>query len=88
MNNAVVDCASNFVEDTDEPYTVESWFFAQDGNVELSTGMTDYINSSVVNALDHFQSDTLGSFFDETDYVGAVPSAEEDWTEGWTFRPL
>jgi len=88
MNNTVVDCASNFVEDTDEPYSVESWFLAQDGNVELSTGMSDYINSSAVNALDYFQPETLGPFFDETDYIGAVPSAEEDWTEGWTFRPL
>jgi len=88
MNNSVVDCASNFVEDTDEPYTVESWFSAQDGNVELSTGMTDYINSPAVNALDHFAPQGLGSFFDKVDYVGAVPSAEADWTEGWTFRPL
>lgn len=88
MNNSVVDCATNFIEETDEPYTVESWFTAQDGNTELVTGMTDYINSSEVNTLQYFEPETLGSFFDETDYVGAVPSVEEDWTAGWTFRPL
>lgn len=87
MNNTVLDCASSYIEDTDEPWTVEAWFIAQDGNTELDTGMTDYVNSSSVNAMSAFDPQSLGDFFDEADYVGAVPSEEEDWTEGWTFRP-
>ena len=88
MNNSVVDCETNFIEDTGEAFTVEAWFTAQDGNEELVTGMTDYINSSAVNAVPAFDASSLGSFFDSVDHVGAVPSAEADWTEGWTFRPL
>jgi hypothetical protein len=88
MKNSVVDCTTNFVEDAGEAFTVESWFSAQDGNEELVTGMTDYINTTAVNALDSTDPTTLGSFFEAADYVGAVPNAGEDWTEGWTFRPL
>lgn len=88
MNSTVVDCSTSFVEDSGEAFTVQAWFEAQDDNVELDTGMTDYINSSAVNALNAYDTEALGSFFDAADYVGAVPSAEADWTEGWTFRPL
>ncbi len=88
MTNTVVDCETSFIEDMDGPWLVGEWFDAQDGNVELDTGMTDYINSSVVNALESLDPTSLGSFFDAADYVGAVPGAGEDWTEGWTFRPL
>ena len=87
MTNSVVDCNTNFVADSDEPWTVEEWFNAQDGNVELDTGMTDYVNTSAVNAVDPLDPSTMGPWFDATDYAGAVPSVEEDWTEGWTFRP-
>ena len=87
MNNSVVDCDTNFIEDAGEAFTVESWFTEQDGNVELATGMTDYINSPAVNALQATDPTSLGSYFEEADYVGSVPSAEEDWTAGWTFTP-
>lgn len=88
MNNSVVDCETNFGESADDPWTVEEWFLAQDGNVEMATGMSDYVNSSAVNALQATDPTTLDAFFDAAEYVGAVPSEEEDWTEGWTFRPL
>jgi len=91
MNNSVVDCNLNFEDDTvenNEAWAAEAWFSAQDGNIELDTGMTDYLNSDAVNALDAFDSESLGNFFDDAEYVGAVPGADTDWTEGWTFRPL
>lgn len=87
MNNSVVDCEVNFIEEAGEAFTAEAWFDAQDGNTILDTGMDDYINSTAVNNISHFEPETLGPWFDETDYIGAVPSAEEDWTEGWTFAP-
>jgi len=86
MNNSVVDCDPNFVEETDEAFTVEAWFTAQDGNTELVTGMTDYINSSAVNGVSGMDVSSMGSFFDATDYVGAIPSSAADWTEGWTYK--
>lgn len=87
MNNSVVDCDTNFIVDTGEAFTVEDWFLAQGGNTELTTGMTDYINTTAVNDIEHFEPESLGSWFDETDYVGAVSSAQADWTAGWTFNP-
>lgn len=87
MNNSVVDCSKNFVEDTDEAYTVEAWFTGQDGNTETSINMTDYINTSDVNALSAFDPTQLGSFFDAASYVGAVKDSDSDWTEGWTYKP-
>jgi len=86
MNNSVVDCDPNFVEETDEAFTVEAWFTAQDGNTELVTSMTDYINSSAENGVSGMDVSSMGSFFDATDYVGAVPSSAADWTEGWTYK--
>jgi hypothetical protein len=88
MTNTVVDCKKSFIEDMDGPWLVEEWFDAQDGNVELDTGMTNYVNSTEVNALESLDPTSISSFFDEADYVGAVPSTSEDWTAGWTFRPL
>jgi len=87
MTNTVLDCETSFIEDMDGPWTVQAWFDAQDGNTELDTGMTDYINSSAVNALDSYDATQISSFFKAADYVGAVPSADADWTEGWTYRP-
>lgn len=87
MNNSVVDCETNYIEDAGEAFTVEAWFEAQDGNTMLETGMSDYINSTAVNNINHFETESLGPWFDETDYVGAVPGAGEDWTAGWTFTP-
>ena len=75
MNNSVVDCNLNFEDDTvenNEAWAAEAWFSAQDGNIELDTGMTDYLNSDAVNALDAFDSESLGNFFDDAEYVGAV----------------
>jgi hypothetical protein len=87
MNNSVVDCSTNFIEDAGEAFATGDWFLAQDGNVELDTGMTDYINSSAVNALQGMDTSSMSSFFDSTDYVGAVPNAEADWLQDWTFQP-
>jgi hypothetical protein len=87
MNNSVVDCTTNFIEDAGEAFTTEAWFSAQDGNTELSTSMTDYINSSAVNAESAFDASSLGSFFDSVDYIGAVPDTDSDWTDGWTYKP-
>jgi len=88
MDYSVVDCDTNFIEEDGDPFTVQAWFEAGSGNVELDTGMTDYINSDAVNALMAVDPDTVDSWFDSTDYRGAVESSANDWTEGWTFRPL
>jgi hypothetical protein len=86
MTNSRINCTTNFREEADDNFTVQSWFEAQAGNSTGATGMTsaNYVNSSLINGLPAAtQSD---SFFDNTDYIGAVKDAASDWTVGWTFK--
>jgi hypothetical protein len=83
MTNSVVECTTNFREESGDNFTVQAWFEGQAGNVATSTGMTSYINSAVVNALT--PATQTDSFFDQTTYVGAVKDSASDWTAGWTF---
>ena len=85
MTNSRVDCPVNFREEAGDNFPVQAWFEAQAGNSVGATGMTDYINSALVNALS--PATQTDAFFDRTDYIGAVKDAATDWTQGWTFRP-
>ena len=85
MNNSVVDCDVNFGESVDDNWSVETWFTSQAGNTATQTNLVDgYINSSAINAMPAAVLDD--PFFDKVDYIGAVPDAARDWTQGWTFR--
>jgi hypothetical protein len=85
--NSLFDCATPFTPATGDNWDTETWFKAQAGNLVGSSGITtDYRNTATVNARPaaDLSSD---SFFDKTDYIGAVKDAANDWTLGWTFRP-
>lgn len=86
MDYSVVDCETSFIEEDGDPFTVQAWFESGSGNVELETGMTDYINSDAVNALMAVDPDSIDSWFDSAAYRGAVESSADDWTSGWTYN--
>ncbi|MFZ8928413.1 MAG: hypothetical protein ACO2YY_04380 [Pseudohongiellaceae bacterium] len=88
MDHSIVECETNFIEESGDPWTVKAWFDAGTGNVELETGMSDYINSDAVNELDAVDPSTVDTWFDSVDHRGAVKSSADDWTKGWTFSPL
>jgi len=88
VDHSIVECDTSFIEESGDPWTVKAWFEAGTGNVELETGMSDYINSDAVNELDAVDPSTVDTWFDSVDHRGAVKSSADDWTEGWTFRPL
>lgn len=88
MDHSIVECEKNFIEESGDPWTVKEWFDAGTGNVELETGMSDYINSDAVNELDAVDPSTVDTWFDSVDHRGAVKSSADDWTKGWTFSPL
>lgn len=85
ITNSIVDCDTNFDEQVDDNWKVSDWYEGQDGNMVGGANMTGtYVNSSEVNAMT--PATLTDPFFENVDYIGAVPSAEEDWTQGWTFR--
>ncbi len=87
MDHSIVECDTSFIEESGDPWTVKAWFDAGAGNVELETGMSDYINSDAVNELDAVDPSTVDTWFDSVDHR-ELKSSADDWTEGWTFSPL
>ncbi|TQV72160.1 hypothetical protein FLL45_18235 [Aliikangiella marina] len=62
--------------------TVEAWFLAQTGNAVEATqadAVTGYVTNTANAAAD---MNAVDSWFDTTDFVGAVGS-DNDWTAGW-----
>src|SRR3546814_20701256 len=43
-----------------------------------------FINGATETGLEPFDAKTLSSFFDTTNYVGAVRDANDKWYAGWT----
>jgi hypothetical protein len=85
--NSLFDCVKPFTPATGDNWDTETWFKNQAGNLVGSSDITtDYRNTATINARPaaDLSSD---SFFDKTDYIGAVKDAANDWTLGWTFRP-
>ncbi len=53
---------------------------------ENGDSLSGYTNGSVEAALTPADTSS-NSFFEATDHVGAVASAESDWTSGWAYFP-
>lgn len=85
ITSSVVNCTTNFADEAGEPWNESDWFNGQEGNSTASLGMSTYINNAAANAR---PAATLSdSWFDATDYIGAVKDAASDWTAGWTYKP-
>lgn len=87
FHGMVLDCATTFSIDADDPASVESFFNAGDNNMIASPLLSGYAPTAASpvygNAVDTFDFDEE-LFFDFVDFSGAVESAELDWTKGWT----
>lgn len=84
MTHSVMNCAVSFREDLGDKWLVGGWYSGQAYNSTVAVGMTNYINTAAVNALE--PATGLDAFFDVTDYRGAVKDLASDWTAGWTFK--
>ena len=84
MENSVVACENgeNFKGNATDTLTTEQWFLGQTGNATAAT-MADVVNgySTVTTALAR-DMNTINSWFETVDFVGAV-GADNDWTAGW-----
>lgn len=88
IQNSVVNCATNFVEEDGDPWTVQSWFEADGTNQEIDPGLENLIFLPAGSDLESgFPIDftIFDSFFLNQDYVGAFGPGQA-WTSGWTLQ--
>jgi hypothetical protein len=88
IQNSVVNCATNFVEEEGDPWTVQSWFEADGTNQEVDPMLENLIFLPAGSDLESgFPIDysVFDSFFQNQDYVGAFGPGQA-WTAGWTLQ--
>ena len=88
IQNSVVNCATNFVEEDGDPWTVQSWFEADGTNQELDPQLENLVFLPAGSDLESgfpIDYDIFDSFFQNQDYVGAFGPGPA-WTAGWTLQ--
>lgn len=65
------------------PYSIESWFFAGEGNNQGDPMLDGFKPAAGSPLLGTGSAPTGDSFFVPADFIGAIGS--DDWTTGWTF---
>jgi len=89
MENTILNCATPFVEEAGDPWTVQSWFEAQPGNMQMNPGLNGPFPPAGAGYLHGYpiDRDTFGPFFNAVDYIGAFSdSGPAAWTHGWTLQ--
>jgi hypothetical protein len=81
-------CATLAQEDSSGPTVAQIEALLSSNTNTASAGgasLAGYVNGATESALTPVT--VAGDFFEATDYVGAVPSADADWTDNWAFKP-
>jgi len=88
MENTILDCDSNFVEESGDPWTVQAWFEAQSGNMQINPNLEGVFPPASAPYLKGYPLDMekFDSFFQNYDHIGAFSSAKSAWTHGWTLQ--
>jgi len=88
MTNTIINCSSNFVEESGDPWTVQSWFESQAGNAAMDPALDGVFPPAGASYLSGFPLDltVFDSFFNNYDYVGAFSGSDVAWTHGWTLQ--
>ena len=89
MENTIINCATPFVEEDGDPWTVQSWFEAQPGNMQMNPMLNGPFPPADASYLHGhpIDRDTFGNFFDDVDYIGAFSDdGMAAWTHGWTLQ--
>jgi len=88
IENTIVNCATNFVEEDGDLFTVESWFNEAGTNQAVDPALVDrifppagadYLSGAPINFT------IFDSFFQNQDYIGAFGPGQA-WTAGWTLQ--
>ena len=90
IQNSILDCQNNFVEEAGDPWTVEQWFNAQDGNEEMAVNLEGVFPPADATYLRGYDLDydIHDVFFWNYEHVGAFANKEAAWTQGWTLQEL
>lgn len=83
MNHSILGCTKAFEEENGDIWSIASWFKGQEGNQIMDPLLNGYIPAVGSPALRAGVAPE-DFFFEPVDYIGAVGSAAEDWTQGWT----
>ncbi len=89
MENTIINCATPFVEEAGDPWTVQSWFQAQPGNMQMNPNLSGPFPPASASYLHGYPIDkeAFGPFFDAVDYIGAFSdTGAAAWTHGWTLQ--
>lgn len=88
MENTILNCNSNFVEEAGDPWTVQSWFEAQQGNMVSNPMLEGVFPPAGAAYLNGYPVDMekFDSFFQNYDHIGAFSGAKAAWTHGWTLQ--
>lgn len=88
MENTIVNCETSFDEEDGDPWTVQSWFEAQDGNSEENPALEGVFPPAGAAYTNGFPLDRekFDSFFQNYDHIGAFSGAKQAWTHGWTLQ--
>jgi hypothetical protein len=81
-------CATLAQEDTSGPTAAQIEALLSSNTNTASAGgasLAGYVNGATESALTPVT--VAGDFFEATEHVGAVPSADADWTDNWAFKP-
>ncbi len=87
FQSVVMQCgATPFVTSDITSTTAEAVFNAGSFNSSTFTPTltSTFINGTNETGVTAFDAKSLSSFFDTTDYIGAVKNASDTWYEGWT----
>ncbi|MEJ8568417.1 hypothetical protein [Elongatibacter sediminis] len=86
FNGVILDCTTNYVDDTGAPFTVNAFFNSGEfmNNVTANPMLDGYMPMPGSPALSGGVDITDSDFFDYTTYRGAFDRV--DWTTGWTHQ--
>ena len=91
MENTIVNCSTNFVEndeDTPDPWSTQDFFDAQPGNQEVDPMLDGIYAADGADYMSGYPLDPMvyGEFFDKVDYIGAFRDrqAASAWHYNWS----
>jgi hypothetical protein len=86
--STLMDCVTPTAEGDETGVTdsvdLSDWFLAQDNNLITANSLNGFINGTVENGMTAIDVAAVDAFFETPEHVGAVASADANWTAGWT----
>jgi hypothetical protein len=89
MENTIVNCPTNFVEDDEggpDPWSTQAFFDAQPGNMEMNPMLNGVFPPDGAIYLQGFPLDPMvyDDFFEDVDWIGAFRSSNSAWHYNWS----